>query len=33
MIIVCNAIDYIILGKALRIVGGVLPHPAPTPSK
>lgn len=31
LIIVCNAIDYAILGKALRIVGGVLPHPAPTP--
>ena len=31
MIIVCTAIDYIILGKALRVVGGVLPHPAPAP--
>ena len=31
MIVVCNVIDYQILGKALVIVGGVLPHAAPSP--
>lgn len=31
MIVVTNIIDYMILGKALRLVGGVLPHAAPSP--
>lgn len=33
MIIVCNIIDFIILGVALRLLGGVIPHPAPSPKK
>ncbi len=31
MIVVCNIIDYIILGTTLRIVSGVTPHKAPLP--
>lgn len=33
MVIVTSAIDFIILGVALRLIGGVLPHTAPSPTK
>jgi hypothetical protein len=32
MIVVCNIYDFVLLGKSLRLLGGVLPHPAPRPS-
>lgn len=32
MIVVCNIYDFLLLGKSLRLLGGVLPHPAPRPS-